>query len=395
MTTLAPYPVQRFVDNSGNSLVGGKLYTWAAGTTTPIATYSDSVGTTNTNPVILNARGECNLWLNPNTNYKLQLQDSAGNVIWTVDNIVNSQLLTLFGGVDTGAVNAYVVNFTANFTTLTNGIIVYFIASNSNTGASTLNVNNLGVVPIINQAGSALASYQILSGQVTGVVYYNGNWLILQPGTGVVAYGGTDTGVANAYVVALTGQYFSYVAGNVLYFIPAHTNTGASTINVKGLGAKSIYGLGGTNFPAEQLPAGGLVQLLYDGTYFQIVSPQYVTGTFTCPLTGGTTSPNLTFYYSYTPTQVTLYWSGASVTSNSTGFGCSGFPVFLRGVTTGVQSPLIAATDNGALGVAMSISIANQIGSNNLVFSINNASGNWTNSGLKSISAGSFSYPLL
>ena len=78
VTVLAPYPVQRFYDNNGNPLFQGKLFTYAAGTSTPITTYVDSAGITqNANPIILNARGECNLWLLPNTGYKFVLQDAT------------------------------------------------------------------------------------------------------------------------------------------------------------------------------------------------------------------------------------------------------------------------------------------------------------------------------
>jgi hypothetical protein len=85
---LSPDPVQKFFDANGAPLAFGKLATYAAGTTTPQATYVDSTQTTpNTNPVNLNFRGECNLWLDPTLNYKFVLTDFLGNQIWTVDNI--------------------------------------------------------------------------------------------------------------------------------------------------------------------------------------------------------------------------------------------------------------------------------------------------------------------
>jgi hypothetical protein len=85
---LSPPPVFRAWDNLGFPLVGGKLFTYAAGTTTPQATYTDSTQTTqNTNPIVLNFRGEAFVWLNPLLSYKFVLQDFFGNLIWTVDNI--------------------------------------------------------------------------------------------------------------------------------------------------------------------------------------------------------------------------------------------------------------------------------------------------------------------
>ncbi|MBB2928399.1 hypothetical protein [Paraburkholderia silvatlantica] len=87
---LAPLPMQRFFDNNNNPLVSGQLWTYAAGTSTPQATYTDSTGgTSNPNPVPLNARGEASVWLTYGQAYKFVLQDSRGNTIWTQDNIGN------------------------------------------------------------------------------------------------------------------------------------------------------------------------------------------------------------------------------------------------------------------------------------------------------------------
>jgi hypothetical protein len=90
---LAPLPVFRAVANDGTALVGGKLFTYIAGTTTPQATYVDNTQTTtNTNPIILNSRGEANVWLVQSQTYKLLLQDAAGNLIWSVDQITGNPL---------------------------------------------------------------------------------------------------------------------------------------------------------------------------------------------------------------------------------------------------------------------------------------------------------------
>jgi hypothetical protein len=89
---LSPLPVQKFFDNNGNPLVGGKLFTYEAGTTNKIATYTDESGTSqNMNPVELDFRGECNVWLDPEVTYKFVLSsrsdtDPPTAPIWTVDN---------------------------------------------------------------------------------------------------------------------------------------------------------------------------------------------------------------------------------------------------------------------------------------------------------------------
>jgi hypothetical protein len=100
-TNLSSVPKLQFFDANGNPLVGGRLYTYAAGTSTPLATYTDSTGLTpNTNPIILDSRGEANVWLDA-TQYKFELKTAADALIWTVDNISNalnlSQLLASSG----------------------------------------------------------------------------------------------------------------------------------------------------------------------------------------------------------------------------------------------------------------------------------------------------------
>jgi hypothetical protein len=91
--SLSPVPHMQFLNNSGIPLANGCIFTYAAGTTTPAATYIDSFGvSTNSNPILLDAGGFANIWL-PNAAFKFKVV-SAGGVNcasgvtqWTVDNI--------------------------------------------------------------------------------------------------------------------------------------------------------------------------------------------------------------------------------------------------------------------------------------------------------------------
>jgi hypothetical protein len=86
-TYISPQPKLQFLDNNGAPLSGGKVYTYAAGTTTPLTTYTDYTGNTaNSNPVILDSRGECSIWLGTSS-YKFKLTTSTDVEVWTVDNI--------------------------------------------------------------------------------------------------------------------------------------------------------------------------------------------------------------------------------------------------------------------------------------------------------------------
>lgn len=85
MAVVTPTPKAQFFYADGTPLVGGKVYTYAAGTTTPQTSYTDYTGITpNENPVILDSRGEANIWLGE-LSYKFRLTDANDVEIWTVD----------------------------------------------------------------------------------------------------------------------------------------------------------------------------------------------------------------------------------------------------------------------------------------------------------------------
>ena len=74
--SLAPVFIYRPLDVNGNPLPGGKLWSCAAGTTTPLATYTDQTGATPAaNPLILDANGQTALWIG-NASYKFNLLDA-------------------------------------------------------------------------------------------------------------------------------------------------------------------------------------------------------------------------------------------------------------------------------------------------------------------------------
>ena len=101
--SLMPLTHPQFFDANGVPLAGGCLFTYAAGTSTPQATYTDSTGLAlNTNPVILDSGGYANVWL-ANLSYKFVL-DAAGSPSgcsppgapqWTVDNVNATNILGL------------------------------------------------------------------------------------------------------------------------------------------------------------------------------------------------------------------------------------------------------------------------------------------------------------
>jgi hypothetical protein len=140
---LSPLPIMQFFTAAGVPLSGGKLYTYAAGTSTPQATYTDSTGNTaNTNPVILNSRGEANVWIST-SQYKYVLKDSTDTLIWTVDNISTSSGSGGGGAAGGGADEVFFENqliVTTSYTLSTN-------KSAMSVGPVTINAGAVVTVP--------------------------------------------------------------------------------------------------------------------------------------------------------------------------------------------------------------------------------------------------------
>jgi hypothetical protein len=81
---------QQFFDNNGVPLAGGLIYTYQAGTSTPLATYTDNGGTVaNANPIVLDSSGRVpyEIWMFTGYSYKFVIQTSSGASIQTLDNL--------------------------------------------------------------------------------------------------------------------------------------------------------------------------------------------------------------------------------------------------------------------------------------------------------------------
>lgn len=90
MANISPFAFFQLLDNNGDPLSGGKLYTYEAGTSTPKITYtSEDESTANANPIILDSGGRADVWL-AEGEYKFVLTDSSDNAVDTIDNVVGS-----------------------------------------------------------------------------------------------------------------------------------------------------------------------------------------------------------------------------------------------------------------------------------------------------------------
>ena len=123
-------------------------------------------------------------------------------------------------------------------------------------GQSTPTANiGMGAFKITNLAAGTVASDAARLDQVQGGA------------ATFISVTGTDT-LTGTVVPALS----AYATGNQFSFLVANTNTGAVTINVDGIGAKAITRTGTTALVAGDMVAGQAVEIIYDGTRFQLVN---------------------------------------------------------------------------------------------------------------------------
>jgi hypothetical protein len=127
----------QFFNNDGTVLSGGKIYTYAAGTSTPKATYTTSAGNiAHANPIVLDSSGRVpggEIWL-VETSYKFVVYTSASTLIATYDNI--SGINAISNQVQNFTGDGSTVNFTLSSAPLNeNNTFVYIngVYQNKNT----------------------------------------------------------------------------------------------------------------------------------------------------------------------------------------------------------------------------------------------------------------------
>jgi hypothetical protein len=130
-------------------------------------------------------------------------------------------------------------------------------------------------------------------------------------------WGGTAGGTANALTISVGGPPTAYAEGQRFAFVVASNNTGAATLAVTPLSAKSIRRPDGSTLAADDLVAGELIGVTYDGTDFRLSSPlapvrQIVTANLTNSTVIDVTGFSLQNYR-----KVTILFLGARLSSAS------------------------------------------------------------------------------
>lgn len=256
MASLMPPGKQQYLTTSGTPLVGGKLYTYAAGTTSPLSTYSDKAGfIPNTNPVILDARGEASIFWGQ-AGYRAVLKDANDGLIWTQDNlyaIQDSSGVTFAQELIVATAGQTVFNLGISYIPSANSLAVYSnglrlsSADFTETSASVVtltvgadlgdellfvggsalgNLNNASLVSYVGPAGEAATVQNLAASSGASLVGY------LPAGTGAVA-----TIVQAKLRESVSAEGFGFNSGataaNNSTYLRAAIASGAKLIEIK------------------------------------------------------------------------------------------------------------------------------------------------------------------
>ena len=178
--------------------------------------------------------------------------------------------------------------------------------------------------------------------------------------SGAVLLTATDTGTASAHVLTPTTSLIGYTTGLMLLYRPTNAGTGALTVNVSALGAKSVKTIAGADPTSGDILVNQPVLLMYDGTNFVILAgSEYLSKTGNQTLTG-----NLTLTGNQTV-------SGTlGVTGASTFVGVVTLPATGSGV-------LEAVTKAYADALAFSSALPGQTGNSGKYVTTNGTSASW------------------
>lgn len=178
---------------------------------------------------------------------------------------------------DAGVNDTYAITLNAAPAAYAAGQLFQFKANTANTGACTLNINSLGAKSLKMNSNLDPVDGYIKAGAIVSVIYDGTNFQILSVSgkpsisqTAEEVYAASVAGVDD-YAVTLTPAPVAYVTGMVVRFKADVANTGASTLNVNSLGAKTIKKNGTTyDLGNGDIAAGQMVEVIYDGTNFQL-----------------------------------------------------------------------------------------------------------------------------
>lgn len=323
-------PRPQFIDQNGAPMSAGTVSFFAAGSTTPQNTYTDSTGTVaNTNPITLNTRGETTteVWLTGGQTYKTVLKDSSGVTVWTVDNIagindisvastqsewVSGPTPTYVSGTSFTLAGDQTPTFTINRRmkfTVSAGTVYGRILTSTFGALTTLTLQMDGAQAL--DSGLSSASYAMLAANALSVP------------TRSATAAGTDTYTATVGIARLV------INDEYLIKIPNANATTTPTLNLDSTGAKTIVKDASAALAAGDMAAGGQYIFRYDGTNMVLLNPKIqLTAPTTVPvrqtvLSGPVDGSGLPSFGGSTGT-TTVTVAGTLIATNANGFSATG-----------------------------------------------------------------------
>jgi len=204
MAAFQSLPLIAVSDDAGLPLVGGKIFAYESGTTTLKITFSDTAQTVqNTNPIILNARGEALMVLGAGA-YTLQFARADNTIVRTVNGVVDdTAALSLTSSAATAAIRADLSN---TIDPLKNSALVGRKAKGDNATATTLDALADRSISVSDYA-NATAAFAQLSLTGTGTIDVPNNVAATLPTDYAIAvFDYKSQGVFHAYAESETGR---------------------------------------------------------------------------------------------------------------------------------------------------------------------------------------------
>ena len=221
------------LDDDGNPLVGGKLYSYQAGTTTPQDTFTDQAGgTANANPVILDSRGEADVWLD-DANYKFSLYDADDNLIWTVDNIASfaDDSITTSKIADDNVTTAKIADSNVTTAKINDLAVTTAKIADANVTYEKLEDSNIGITSSCSTQTNLLASGEVDMTNLSQSLTTHGRPVLLM----LISDGSGNASHINTFNLSGTS------ASVELVFYRGSTEIGRHQLGIVATGASAAY----------------------------------------------------------------------------------------------------------------------------------------------------------
>ena len=336
----------QFFDSNGVPLAAGLLYTYAAGTSTPQATYTTSSGSiANSNPIVLDAAGRVSteIWLTAGQAYKFVLQTYAAVQIWSFDNITGvndfssatatnltvTGTLTASGTIaGSGFTNYFATPPAIGGTTPANGTFTNLLATVSATLPTPGQFDN-------STAGATTAFVQRAIGNLSSIITVSTASTLTNAAAGALIYC-----TPSANIVITLPPSSGLVVGTQINFV----NINPSTVQLHGNGADVINFIGSGTSVAPVLLTNDTATLIWTGGVWNVIGGsiewQYQSARF-----GSNLSAN---GYQKLPSGLIVQWGVTTSSGTSANNAVVSYPTAFPNVTFQTYAVCAGAPTSGS-----------------------------------------------